>query len=208
MSRSVASLAVIAFLLSGCGSSEAGEEGRTTASVPDSVREELVRLGAQDQEAREGLTPERMQDSAFLMTMLQGDSVRSRRLVQIVGRYGWPTGSSAGPEAANAAFLILQHSPEHEFQKSMLPLLEDLAQEGAMPPSQVAMLVDRVLVHEGKHQRYGTQFSVEDGELVMNPVEDEEGLDERRRQMQLPPIEEYKRLLEEHYQASVSENGS
>jgi hypothetical protein len=40
----------------------------------------------------------------------------------------------------------------------------------------------------------------------MDPVEDEEGLDERRRQMQLPPMEEYRRLLEEQYQASVSES--
>jgi hypothetical protein len=88
----------------------------------------------------------------------------------------------------------------------MVPLLEDFAREGTMPPSDVAMLVDRVLVQEGKHQRYGTQFSIEDGELVMDPVEDEEGLDERRRQMQLPPMEEYRRLLEEQYQASVSES--
>lgn len=200
MSRSVACFSVIAVLLSGCGSSD--------ASVPDSVREELVQLGEQDQAAREELTLEKMQDSVFLMTMLRGDSLRTRRLRQIVDRYGWPTRAAVGPQAANAAFLILQHSPEHEFQKSMVPLLEDLAQEGTMPPSEVATLVDRVLVHEGKQQRYGTQFSVEDGELVMHPVEAEEGLDERRRQMQLPPIEEYKRLLEEHYRASVRENGS
>lgn len=208
VSRSVACFVVMAGLQLGCGSSDAGEEGTATAFVPDSIREELVQLGARDQEAREGLTPEKMQDSVFLMTMLRGDSARTRRLRKIVDRYGWPTGSSAGPEAANAAFLILQHSPEHEFQKSILPLLDSLAHEGAMPPSEVAMLVDRVLVHEGEHQRYGTQFSVEEGELVMHPVEDEERLDERRRQMQLPPMEEYKRLLEEHYQASVSESGS
>lgn len=199
--------AVIAILLLGCGSGDAGEAGEAAAPVPDSVREELVQLGERDQAEREGFTPEKMQDSVFLMTMLRGDSLRTRRLRQIVDRYGWPTRAAVGPEAANAAFLILQHSPVHEFQRSMVPLLEGLAQEGAMPPSQVAMLVDRVLVQEGKQQRYGTQFSVEDGELVMHPVEAEEGLDDRRRQMRLPPIEEYRRLLEEHYQAPVRESG-
>ncbi|HUF64855.1 MAG TPA: DUF6624 domain-containing protein [Gemmatimonadaceae bacterium] len=207
MRRSLAWFAGIAVVHLGCGSSDAGEARGAAASVPDSVREELVQLGEQDQAAREEFTPEKMQDTVFLMTMLRGDSLRTRRLRQIVDGYGWPTRAAVGPEAADAAFLILKHSPDHEFRKSMVPLLEDLAQEGTMPPSEVAMLVDRVLVQEGKHQRYGTQFSIEGGELVMHPVEDEEGLDERRRQMQLAPMEEYRRLLEEQYRASVSESG-
>jgi hypothetical protein len=207
MSRSFAWFAGIAVLHLGCGSSDAGEARGAAAVVPDSVRVELVQLGEQDQSAREEFTPEKMQDTVFLMTMMRGDSLRTRRLRQIVDTYGWPTRTAVGPEAANAAFLILQHSPEHDFRKSMVPLLEDLAQEGTMPASDVAMLVDRVLVQEGKRQRYGTQFSIEDGELVMDPVEDEEGLDERRRQMQLPPMEEYRRLLEEQYRASVPESG-
>lgn len=207
MSQSLKVLAVIAVLHSGCGPSDTGAPIKAAAPVPDSVRNELVQLGVQDQAAREGFTPEKMQDSIFLMTMLRGDSARTRRLREIVERYGWPTAAGAGPEAANAAFSILQHSPEHEFQKSMVPLLEDLARKGAMPSPAVAMLVDRVLVQEGKRQRYGTQFSVENGELVMRPVENDEGLDERREQMQLPPMVEYKRLLEEHYQTPISENG-
>lgn len=206
MSRSFAWFAGIAVLHLGCGSSDAGEAGGAGTFVPDSVREELVQLGEQDQAVREEFTPEKMQDTVFLMTMMRGDSIRTRRLRQIVNTYGWPTRAAVGPEAANAAFLILQHSPEHDFRSSMVPLLEDFAREGTMPPSDVAMLVDRVLVQEGKHQRYGTQFSIEDGELVMDPVEDEGGLDERRRQMQLPPMEEYRRLLEEQYRASVSES--
>lgn len=66
------------------------------------------------------------------------------------------------------------------------------------------MLVDRVLVQGGKPQRYGTQFRVEDGRLVMDPIEDEAGLEDRRRKMRLPPMDEYRRLLKEHYGASVS----
>lgn len=204
MIRSIARLAMMALLAWGCGSGDVDPEARLEASLPDSVRAELIRLGHQDQAAREGLTPERMQDSVFLMTMLRGDSARTHRLRQIVDRHGWPTPAAAGPEAADAAFLILQHSPEHEFQQSMVPLLEELARDGSMPPSQVAMLVDRVLVHEGKAQRYGTQFSFVDGELVMEPVEDAAGLDERRRQMQLPSMAEYRRLLEEHYATPAS----
>lgn len=49
-----------------------------------------------------------------------------------------------------------------------------------MPRSDVALLVDRVPVQRGKPQRYLTQFSLEGGKLVMDPVEDEEGLGARR----------------------------
>lgn len=205
MSRVVSWCLFAAVLQFGCGPSETAEDARVEASVPDPVRAELIDMGVQDQTAREGLTPEKVQDSLFLKAMLQGDSGRTRRLRELVGRYGWPTEVQVGPEAAHAAFLILQHSPEHDFQREMLPALEEQAQQGAMPPSQVAMLVDRVLVHDGKPQRYGTQFSVEEGRLVLEPVEDEEGLEARRREMQLPPMEEYIRLLEEQYEAPVSE---
>lgn len=199
MSRIVMVPLSVLVLFSACDRAGPGRDGGPEATIPDSVRAELVAMGARDQAAREGLTPERLQDTLFLKEMLRGDSVRTRRLRSIVDRYGWPTEAGAGSEAADAAFLILQHSPEHEFQSSMLPTLEELTRDGEMPPSQVAMLVDRVLVQEGKPQRYGTQFSIEDGELVMDPVEDEEHLEERRRAMRLPPLEEYRRLLEEHY---------
>lgn len=81
-------------LLMGCSGSDA-PESRTTSTeqeieVPDSVREELVRLGAEDQEIRQDLSPERMQDTVFLKAMLQGDSVRTVRLRAIIEEYSWP----------------------------------------------------------------------------------------------------------------------
>ena len=92
--------------------------------------------------------------------MLRGDSVRTRRLRAIVEKYGWPDPSRAGGEAAQAAFLILQHSPEPQFQKDMLPVIEQHARQGAVPPSEAALLIDRVLMHDNLPQRYGTQFKM------------------------------------------------
>jgi len=61
-----------------------------------------------------------------------------------------------------------------------------------------------VLLHEGLPQRYGTQFMLEDGRLVLHPVEEEAGLDDRRRSMDLPTMEEYMRVVEEVYGAPVA----
>lgn len=61
-----------------------------------------------------------------------------------------------------------------------------------------------MLLHEGLPQRYGTQFTLEDGRLVLHPVEEEAGLDDRRRSMDLPTMEGYMRVVEEVYGAPVA----
>jgi hypothetical protein len=172
------------------------------AELPAVIREELIELGRQDQAAREGLTPERFQDTVFLGELMRGDARRVARLREIVDRYGWPDEARAGVAAAHAAFLVLQHG-DHEFRKALLPTLQALAAAGRMPAAEVALLTDRVLVHDGLPQRYGTQFHLEDGVYVMHPVADEAGLDARRREAGLPPMTEYMRLLEEMFGAPV-----
>jgi hypothetical protein len=194
-------------LLLGCSGSD-GSEGRSSEAgretvIPDSVREELVRMGAEDQQIRQGLSPERMQDTVFAKAMLRGDSVRTARLLAIVEKYGWPDAARVGQEATGAAFLILQHSPADEFQQQMLPVLEELAARGEVPRSEAAMLVDRVLMRQDLPQRYGTQFKMFEGRWVLHPVEDEDHLEERRREMRLPSMEEYMALLEEHTNTPV-----
>lgn len=202
-------MGVLAFswLLVSCSRSDAPESGTSATSrttvIPDSVREELVRLGAEDQEIRQDLSPERMQDTVFDKVMLRGDSARTARLQAIIAEYGWPNSARVGQEAAGAAFLILQHSPVDEFQEQMLPVIEELAATGEVPRSQAAMLVDRVLVRQDLPQRYGTQFKMVEGQLVLHPVEDEAQLEERRRTMGLPTIDEYMALMEEITKAPV-----
>lgn len=195
------------FLLTGCLADDQAEQVESATNgqlmIPDTVRQELVQLGEEDQSIRQGLTPDRLQDTAFAKQMLRGDSARTARLRMIIEAYGWPDSVRVGPEASKAAFLILQHSPVHGFQRELLPTIEDLGQEGAIPRDEVALLVDRVLVHEGQPQRYGTQFSMIDGRLVLDSVADPAGLEERRRSMGLPTMDEYMKMLEELYQIQV-----
>ena len=65
------------------------------------------------------------------------------------------------------------------------------------------MLTDRVLVHAGKPQRYGTSFSVKNGRLVADPIEQVERLDERRASVGLPAMAAYAKLLGELYALPV-----
>lgn len=73
-----------------------------------------------------------------------------------------------------------------------------------MAADDVALLTDRVLRAQGKPQRYGTQFKPgADGSMVLEPTEDEAGLDARRRAVGLPSMAVYKRMLGEAYHTPV-----
>ncbi|PPU03608.1 hypothetical protein XarbCFBP7408_08535 [Xanthomonas arboricola pv. guizotiae] len=67
------------------------------------------------------------------------------------------------------------------------------------------MLLDRVHLAQGKHQRYGTQFvRNEDGELVLQePVEDLASIDARRAQMDLMPLGIYQCVLRATYEGNL-----
>lgn len=202
--HALATTLAITVQMSGCSSGgDTGAEAHQRVEIPGAVRQELLRLGVEDQTPRQGLTPEKMQDTLFIQDMMRGDSARSLRLRAIVEEYGWPDSSRVGSEASHAAFLILQHSPDHAFQKKMMPTLEELAEKRAIPPDEAAMLIDRVLMHENVPQRYGTQFKMDNGRLVLHPVENEAELDEMRAGMGLPPLDEYMRIMEELYKAPV-----
>jgi hypothetical protein len=194
-------------LLAGCSGGDAPASRSPAANrepaIPDSIRQELERLGAEDQEVREGFQAERMQDTVFVKTMMRGDSARTIRLQAIIEQYGWPDSLRVGRAAAEGAFLILQHSPVHEFQKRMVPVIEKRALEGRLRRSEAALLIDRVLMHEGLPQRYGTQFTLKQGRMVLHPVEEEAGLEQRRKSMQLPTMEEYMKVMEEVYKVPV-----
>lgn len=56
---------------------------------------------------------------------------------------------------------------------------------------QLAYLTDRVLIAEGRPQRYGTRFHPVAGQLVPRSIAEADSLDERRAAMDLCPFEEY-----------------
>lgn len=126
-------------------------------------------------------------------------------LKRVVADKGWPGFSRVGIDGGNAAFIIVQHSDaDPSFQAQMLPLLEAAVARHEADPSNLALLTDRVLAAQGKPQRYGTQFQNDaDGSMSPKPVEDEPGLDARRRRMGLPTMNEYKQMLSETYHKPV-----
>jgi hypothetical protein len=163
----------------------AGDERGTD----DSLRARLLALGRADQALR--ADADSMRSASYVRRMEEGDSANADALMEIVARHGWPTRSRVGREAASAAFLVAQHNPRIRG--------EALARMLALPPGEVdaqdlALLQDRVLVSEGKPQRFGSQFSSAPGSpdvLELYPIEDIEHVDARRAEVGLFPLGTY-----------------
>jgi hypothetical protein len=175
------------------------------APADTALRAELLRMRTEDQEGRERIAQAATTgDTAFVKALMARDSALTRRLQAIVERHGWPTRALVGPEGVGAAWLVLQHSPDHDWQRRMLPRIWEGARAGDLRPAEAAMLEDRIRVNSGEPQRYGNSFEVVDGELRPHPIEDLAGLDARRRDVGLPPMTDYVRVLAEVYRLPVA----
>jgi len=129
------------------------------------------------------------------------------RLREIIGRHGWPGKSLVGTDGAQAAWLLVQHSDhDRDFQKQCLALMT-AAPKREVDARNVAYLTDRVLLAEGKKQRYGTQLQGEGGTFKPRPIEDPANVDKRRAEMGLEPLAEYLRTAQELYQKFTRPEG-
>ncbi|MFE9661340.1 DUF6624 domain-containing protein [Streptomyces sp. NPDC005955] len=115
------------------------------------------------------------------------------RLGEIMDEYGWPTSELVGEEAARAAWLIAQHADRQlDVQRRALALMRQAVSAGAAGPRELAFLLDRTLVNEGREQVYGTQIAgVRGGAPVPWPCVEPERMDVLRAEVGIPPFEAY-----------------
>lgn len=158
---------------------------------------ELTALGEADQEPRLRLAKEKIKFGtpewkAFWEEVDPVDRANMARLAHIIDQHGWPGTCLVGEPAAKSAFLILQHA-DNEVQKKYLPALERAVMAGQAKASHLAYLTDRILMHDDKPQKYGSQvrFNQETGKKELYPIEDIDHVDERRAAVGLGTLRDY-----------------
>lgn len=122
------------------------------------------------------------------------DAVNRRWLDELVARCGWPRTPNVEKPVLEVAWFVLQHADQEPiaYRLKYLPYLQQSVARGDLPAKRLAMYEDRLLLQQGKPQRYGSQATSADGGVsLLTPVEDPEHLDARRKAMGLPPICEY-----------------
>ena len=113
-------------------------------------------------------------------------------LKEILTEVHWFDIRHFGKRADTAAFLILQHSQDADFQKRILDRLEPLAEIGGTQSRNVAYLMDRVLIRNGELQKFGTQGTCNSQkEWRAFDVLEPDGLAVRRDAFGLEPRAEY-----------------
>ena len=176
----------------------AAEEARQAALPPTANdRERLERMGVLDQVGRRALNPidltllpegERQAANAAMWAPLMATDERlMAELLTMVPPEGWFLKSVYGEQAANAAFLIVQHSDLENWRR-FVPVLEPLVAAGEVNGSQYGLMYDRLAINEGRPQRYGTQMTCKNGKFVVDwdNIEDPANADTRRAAMGFP----------------------
>ncbi len=162
-----------------------------------SISQEIKDMFKKDQEMRQ-----RALKNDSVIENEEDDSLdlkNTERMKAIVNQIGWPTVSKVGAEVSDMAWLLVQHSDQDvEFQKKCLGLMKE-QQTGEVSKRNIAYLEDRVRVNEGRPQIYGTQFGGEGENYGPRPIEEPEKVDERRAEMGMESLEEYKKILKDKY---------
>ncbi len=149
-------------------------------------------MAQRDFQTREALAADQSLFNGYHPQMQAIHEENAGVLERIIEEHGWPSRDIAGDDGAEAAWLIAQHAIGlPDLQRKCLRLLEEAARDGAVPPWQPAMLLDRVCVFEGRLQLYGTSFDWDEhGMMSPRPIADPDSVDQRRAAVGLSPLSE------------------
>jgi hypothetical protein len=151
--------------------------------MDNALRAELLRRFEKDQAARNAFDVEAMHEA---------DAENLPWLRQLVADQGWPGASVVGVDGAHAMWLLVQHATaDIAFMRRCLGLLTAAVEAGEASAADQAYLTDRVLLHEGGQQLYGTQLTSQGGAYVPVNLGDPDGVDARRAAAGLSPLAEY-----------------
>lgn len=165
------------------------------------LRAELLSMADEDTRTRSAAIADNGTHPAPGAAVVAADGRHLTRLKQIDATQGFPTEAQVGAAGVHAAWLLTQHADrDPEFQQHVLDELRPRVGNGGIRGQDFAMLTDRVLVAQGKPQRYGTQFAMVNGALQAKPIKDAGNVDKRRAYVGLPPLADYACMLRMVYQ--------
>ncbi len=124
------------------------------------------------------------------------DSVNLARVLSILDSCGWIGVRQIGAEANQALFVVIQHADSTTLVK-YFPLLAKSFELGETPGKYYALMLDRILIDRGQKQLFGTQMQPEkkEGKFITFPIDDQSGVNQRRKKVGLEPLEDYMRKM-------------
>lgn len=190
------SIALVILMLSGCQSPKA-EQKTNSIELNKELQGELDSIVIIDQIAA-GIPQGKYATWSKEAWQSFKDSVfrtHQDRALVILEEYGFPGVDLVGENGSKNYWLIVQHA-DHDpaFQQRILDSMEiQVARQNANPEN-FAYLTDRVRANTGRPQLYGTQMDYNFDicqAFPKNGLEDEELVNQRRKEMGMEPLEAY-----------------
>src|SRR6266550_2290954 len=163
------------------------------------LSDDLIKLAARQQQRLQDNVADNKSGDTIIKTLQTSREQNTNELCAIVKQYGWPSRDLVGVDGARAAFFLLRNSSTSELQRDLLPVIIAAVKKGEIKKTAFAAYIDQLRLSAGLKQIFGTQATILNGFLVLFPITDENHVDARRKQYDLPPLAEYLRGLEKLY---------
>lgn len=166
---------------------------RPLKALLDSIHEQDQSLRQQSNAVEQAHGRDSEQMKVHWRKIRHTDSLNQVVVTRILDERGWLGPDVVGPTGNAALFLVIQHA-DLPVQEKYLPMMrEAVINGGNASGSSLALLEDRVLMRQGKPQRYGSQVGrdPDTGAYYLMALEDPAGVDERRAIVGLGPLAEY-----------------
>jgi Ca-activated chloride channel homolog len=178
----------------------AQESASRSVSLNKELKDTLLELKEKGEKRFQKAVEESRRDDTLTARTRAFREENTIRLCPILKQYGWPGATLVGRDGEAAAFYLLKNSASFELQRELLPLMVAVTRKGEIDRADLAGYVDRLRLSIGLNQLFGTEATIRDDFLLLYPIEDEAHVDERRREYNLQPLNEYLRVLEGTYQ--------
>jgi hypothetical protein len=165
-----------------------GTRREVAAEEVKKIQAELARRRTLDQAVR--------RDRSRHGEMAKVDADNTSYIKEVITDVGWIDVARFDQGAADAAFLLVQHSGDLSLMLAALPEIEKDVRAGRADGQNFALLYDRTQLMSGGKQRYGSQVrETENGGLVVYKLEDPDRVDARRKALGLGPLRDYLALF-------------
>ena len=126
------------------------------------------------------------------------DTQNLRWLKKMVQDKGIPTAEQVGENGVKWTWLLVQHADrDPQLQAATLPMFVKRYEAGELPADDLAKLTDRILIAQGKPQRFGTQFDWLSGKFNSRDAGDLAAIDANRQPIGLMPLADYACMMNE-----------
>ena len=174
-------------------------EANSTRPFNKKLNEQLNKLSAKQQERIQNNVSDNKSSETIIKTLRSAQDTNTTELCSILKQYGWPTRDLVGEDGAKSMFYLLRNSATEKLQRDLLPVIIAAVKKGEISKSSFAAYFDRLRTNVGLKQIFGTQATIQNGFLVLFPISDEQHVDARRKQYDMPPLQTYLRGLEQLY---------